>query len=374
MGQKRRIIVSVTNDLSTDQRVHKVCTFLHENGWLVTLVGRKLPNSLLLDRPYKTKRMRLWFNKGPLFYANYTIRLFLFLLFNKSKVLLSNDLDTLLANYCASKLVRSIVVYDSHELFTEVPELVHRPKIQRVWLRIEKFIFPRLQNVYTVNESIAAIYSEKYNVPVRVVRNISEKWMPKELKSKNELGLPEDKKIIILQGAGINIDRGAEEAVEAIKLLGENVLFLIIGSGDVVPLLEQKVKAEQLTDKVWILGRRPYSEMMNYTYHADIGLTLDKNTNANYRYSLPNKLFDYIHTSTAIVASDLVEVKSVIQQYDVGEIITSHDPNEIAKTIANLLGNEERLETLKRNCKNAAQELSWEKEKEVLNAIFDPLK
>ena len=371
MNRKKRIIVSVTNDLYTDQRVHKVCTFLHENEFEVLLVGRLRKNSPKMPpRDYATKRMRLWFDKGALFYAHYNLRLFFFLLFRRTDALLSNDLDTLLANYLAKKCKRSCeLYYDSHELFTEVPELTARPKIRKIWLAIEKWIFPKLKNVYTVNESIAKIYREKYNVPVKVVRNVSPLWKAENISSKKELGLPENKKIIILQGAGINIDRGAEEAVEAMKYV-ENALFIIVGSGDVIPLLKEKVATLELNEKVRFFGRQPYDILMQFTYHADIGLTLDKNTNQNYRYSLPNKVFDYIHTRTAIVASNLVEVANIVNKHKVGEIIESHDPETIAKTINNTLFDNEKLEKLKGNCEKAAKLENWEKEKRVLEKIY----
>ena len=117
----KRIIVSVTNDLSADQRVHKVCTSLHEMGFDVLLVGRKLRTSFPLSRVYSTKRMKFIFNNGVFFYAIYNLRLFFFLLFSKCDLLLSNDLDTLLANHLASKIKKISLVYDSHELFPESP-------------------------------------------------------------------------------------------------------------------------------------------------------------------------------------------------------------------------------------------------------------
>ena len=98
---RKKIIVSVTNDISTDQRVHKVCQSLESMGFEVILWGRKLSYSQVLHRSYTTKRMTLLFYSGPLFYLEYNFRLFLILLFSKSHLLLSNDLDTLLANFLA---------------------------------------------------------------------------------------------------------------------------------------------------------------------------------------------------------------------------------------------------------------------------------
>ena len=158
-------IVSVINDLVTDQRVNKSCLALQKAGFEVLLVGRKQRKSPLMDeRPYASHRMKLLFEKGPLFYAEYNIRLFLFLFFHRANLLLSNDLDTILPNYFISRLKGSKMVFDSHEYFTETPELVHRPKVQKVWKRIEGFVVPKLSEMITVCDSIADLFREKYGV------------------------------------------------------------------------------------------------------------------------------------------------------------------------------------------------------------------
>jgi glycosyltransferase involved in cell wall biosynthesis len=367
----KRVIVSVTNDLYTDNRVDKVCRFLMDQGYEVLLVGRKRKDSKELpERPYETHRMKLLFEKGPLFYASFNVRLFLFLLIRKADILVANDLDTLLANFLASKFKRrSELVYDSHEFFTEVPELVSRPKVRGIWLRIEKRIFPKLKKVYTVNGSIAASYKERYGKDLEVVRNISPLWNPERKLSKKELGLPEDRFLIILQGAGINVDRGAEEAVEAMKDL-ENSVLLIVGDGDIVPQLKKNVKEYDLQDKVLFYGKRPYSELMQFTANADIGLTLDKPSNLNYRFSLPNKVFDYIHANTPVICTDLPEVRKVVEGHKVGIVLEEFTPKTLAAAIEELKSDPKRLEKLRQNCQRAAQQESWEGECETLRKIY----
>ena len=368
----KKIIVSVTNDLYTDQRVDKICNWLVSQNHEVLLVGRLRKNSLPLpEKSYQTKRMRLLFDKGALFYAEYNWRLFLLLVFRKKDCLLSNDLDTLLANFMAQKLSsKAALVYDSHEYYTEVPELVARPKVKKVWESIEKRIFPKLKHVYTVNDSIAGFYRDKYKVHINVIRNISLKFKANEkLLSKEELGLPLDKNIIILQGAGINVDRGAEEMIEAMQFI-EGAIFLIVGDGDVVPDLKNYVAVHKLSDKVIFKGRQPYMTMMNYTIHADLGLSLDKANNLNYKYALPNKLFDYIHTTTPIACSNTVEVSKIVREENAGIVISSHEPKTIAKEIQQLLDDKARLDQLKLNCKNAAQHLNWENESKKLQNIY----
>lgn len=371
MSVSKRVIISVVSDLVTDQRVHRTALALHSKGLEVILVGRQRKSSLLMPaRPYQTKRFKLGVESGPLFYAFFNIRLFFFLLFREADILVANDLDTLLPNFVISKLKKQTLFYDSHELFTEVPELVSRPFVQRIWLSIEKYIFPKLKRVFTVNESIAKIYSEKYKIPVAIVRNMPFRanLQKGELK-RSDFNLPTDKKIFLFQGAGINIDRGAEEAIEAISLV-ENAVLLFIGGGDVINVLKEKVASLKLIDKVFFLPKQPMEILYQYTALADFGLTLDKDTNLNYRYSLPNKLFDYIQADLPVLASDLSEVKKIINHYDIGKITPSVSAKDIANTMQSMINDKDQLASWKNKLKIAAQELCWENEVKKLLEVF----
>ena len=367
----KRVIVSVINDLVTDQRVNKSCLTLQKAGFEVLLVGREQRKSPPMDeRPYRSHRMKLIFEKGPLFYAEYNIRLFLFLLFHRSDCLLSNDLDTLLPSFLISKIKRTKLIYDSHEYFTEVPELVSRPKVQKVWRSIEEFVLPKMKEMITVNESIANLFREKYGIKVHVIRNIPMRKMLPEPADKESLNLPDDKHILILQGSGINIHRGSEELVDAMRYLNDCML-LIIGGGDVLPILKQKVAENHWEDRVRFFPRMPYKEMMAITRLAELGFTLDKPNNLNYLFSLPNKLFDYVQANVPIVASHLPEIERVIKDYNVGTFIEEHNPEHIAEKIRETLSDEETLETWKNNLNFAAQELCWENEEQILIKIYE---
>ncbi len=367
----KRAIVSVINDLSTDQRVDKVCKTLIKAGYEVLLVGRRKKDSRNLEeRLYKTHRMNLLFEKEAIFYAEFNIRLFFFLLFNKPNLLIANDLDTLLPNFLISKIKRIPLVYDSHEYFTEVPELINNNFARNIWLKIEKFIFPKLKHAFTVNESIAEIYKKKYNIEVNVVRNIPLRKDNQAIKLKKELGLEENKNILILQGAGINVDRGVEELVEAMQFL-ENTLLLIIGDGDVIEDLKKLTVMLNIQHKIEFRKRLPYQELIHYTANADLGLSLDKDTNLNYRFSLPNKLFDYINAGIPVLVSDLPEVKRIVTEYKVGEILNSHKPEVISEKIKNMLEDKEKLAEYKKNTQKAATELCWENEEKELLKVYN---
>jgi len=169
---KKHIFIAVTNDLSTDQRVNRIARTLSENGYTVKLIGSYLRKSYPLKMDFDNKRFNLVFKSGALFYAEYNIRLFLFLLFNRFDIILANDLDTLLGAYLGALLKRKPIVFDSHELFIEVPELVNRPLQKNSWKLLDRLLIPRLKYCYTVCDSIARYYHKKYGSHFTVIRNV----------------------------------------------------------------------------------------------------------------------------------------------------------------------------------------------------------
>ena len=261
----KRIFVLLSNDLFTDQRVHKVCLYLLSKGFEPVLLGRKLPSSKSMnERPYQWKRFRLWFKSGALFYANLNFKLFTFLLFRKTPWILANDLDTLPAGYLISKIHRKTkLVYDTHEFFTGVPELVNRPSVQRIWTIIEAKMFRNIDRIYTVNQSIANKYNAIYGNQVAVLRNIAPLKNDFSAPDFSTLGISKTDFVVIFQGAGINVDRGGEELVEAMQLVHGAVL-LILGHGDAIQGIKSFVDEHDLGDKVKFGDKMPYDEMMNW--------------------------------------------------------------------------------------------------------------
>ncbi len=354
----------------TDQRVARTCDVLTELNYNVLLVGREQKKSQPMpERVYECKRMKLLFEQGPQFYVFFNLRLFFVLLFRKADVLVANDLDTLLPNYLVSKLKGIKLVYDSHEIFCEVPELQANPSKKKLWERLEKWIVPKLNYSITVNQSIANYFKEKYKVPFIYVRNIPNYIKPDHLKTRSGLELPTDKKIIILQGAGINMQRGAEELVESMQYLSENYLLLIIGSGDVIGQLKENVQHLSLQNKVKFIGKISAAELRHYTMNADLGVTIDKDTNLNYHFSLPNKVFDYMHAGIPVLATRLPEIEHLVNEFHIGTFIENHDPKHIASQVDRFL-NSKNYELCKSNTHKAAQQNNWETEKQKLVTLF----
>jgi glycosyltransferase involved in cell wall biosynthesis len=359
----KKIIISVSNDLTTDQRVEKISNTLISNNYELLLIGRKLKSSIPISRKYEVRRIKLLFNKGFLFYAEFNIRLFFKLLFLKKDLLISNDLDTLLPNYLVSKLQSKKIIYDSHELFTEIPELVHRPHVKNIWAKLERHILPKLNNCYTVSNSIADYYTNKYNTSFSTIRNLPtvKNTVP------GVFPFPTNGKKVILYQGTINIGRGLELMIETMNHL-DNHIFVIIGTGDIIEDLKKK-NIELITDNtIYFLGKLLPSEMQKLTPLADVGISLEEDLGLNYRYALPNKIFDYLHAEIPVLVSDLPEMKNIIDTYQFGEIATNRDPKLLARQIENLLKND-----FSSAIKAAKQKLTWENEKEKLIDLFNNL-
>lgn len=334
-------------------------------------MGRKLlPLKKYLSKNFRVVRLNLLFKKGPLFYAELNLRLFFKLLLTKVDAVHSNDLDTLLACYLASKIKRKPIVYDSHEFFTEVPELLNNPFARNIWLRIEQWIFPHLRFITTVNNSIATEYELRYGIRPRVVRNIANAPKGKE-------ALPVDKPdrpfVVIMQGAGINIDRGAEELLEAFTLLPAYIHLKIIGKGDVFETLKKMRLDLNLENQVQVIDSLPYAELMKHTAEAHLGATLDKATNPNYALSLPNKIFDYMRAGLPVLSSSVVEVANIVNTHKCGTVLKAVEPKYIAEAIAYYANNTENYWRTKIKAETAAKAYSWETEFKVFEEIYTHL-
>ena len=357
----KRIIVTVSNDLVTDQRVHKMCCTLIEMGYDLLLIGRKHGSQETLYRDYATKRISMLFHRGFLFYAELNLRLFFLLLFTKKEVLFSNDLDTLIPNYFVAKLQRKELIFDSHELFSEIPELKHRKLIKQFWLTIERWILPKLTKVITVSDAIKKHYKNLYGIEAVVIRNL-----PLE-KSVHQQSFPfptENKNIILYQGA-VNIGRGIELMLETIKLL-DNCVLVIIGTGDIIEVLKQKVSSQTLENKVRFMGKVLPKDLKQFTPNATIGLSLEEDIGLNYRYALPNKLFDYIQAEVPVIVADLPEMKKLVETYQVGEILRERSPKSLAKLILKVISNNYTIALQK-----AKRELTWTREKDKLIRLLN---
>jgi glycosyltransferase involved in cell wall biosynthesis len=357
----KKIILAVTTDLNFDQRVQRIAKSLAEQGNDVWVIGRELPSSPpLIPTKYNQYRLKCFIHKGFLFYAEYNLRLFFYLLFKKYDFVTANDLDTIVGVFFSSFLKKCTLVFDAHEYFTEVPELANRKTVKQIWSMVERVFVPKFDKHYTVNKSLSYIFKQKTGKDFRIVHNVPYSL---ENEAKQEYSAP----YLLYQGA-VNKGRGLENLIKAMPYI--NIPLKIAGDGDIMPDLKKLVEELSLQNKVDFLGKIPPKELPELTRHATIGVNLLENTSLNYYYSLANKFFDYIQAEVPQISMNFPEYKLINDQYNVAILLDNIDSSEISDKINNLMNNKELFLNVKQNCTAAKKEFCWEIEQEKLKEIY----
>ena len=359
----KRIIFTVTNGLNYDQRMQRICGSLSDAGYEVQLVGRKQKASLpLRDKNYKQNRLSCWFNKGKFFYAEFNIRLFFFLLFKKADCICAIDLDTILPCYYISKLKGIKRVYDAHEYFSQLDEVVSRPAIYRFWHRIERRMIPKFRDGYTVCDSLAEEFKNNYGANYEVIRNVP------VLTKLNEQ--EESQHVIFYQGA-VNKGRGLEKLAIAMKNV--NAQLWICGDGNFMQELRSVVQTNNLSGKIIFFGMLEPATLQEKTRQAYLGINPFERTGLNQYLSLSNKFFDYIQAAIPQITMNYPEYKKVNDEYKIAELIDDLAPVSISNAINKLLDDKGLYLKLKQNCVKARQVLNWQNEKDKLLKFYKEL-
>ncbi len=357
----RTFLVTVTNDLNQDQRMHRICNSLVEDGNKVLLVGReKSTSSPLLNHSFVQKRLKCIFAKGFLFYLEYNIRILFYALKYKPDVIYTVDLDTLFGGGIASGFLKNILIHDAHEYFVEVPELEGKWLKKRVWNSIGLHFIPKCDLCFSVNRELAEILSKKYKNEFYVVKSVP---------SLRQIDVVEKKSnvppVIIYQGV-LNKGRGLEEAIEAVNNLKQKVIFKIAGEGDLSKELRALTQMLNVNDRVKFLGWLSPNELKQETQKADIGLNLLSGTSLNYKYSLANKFFDYIHAGVPSINMNFPVYNRICSLFEVGECIDSLDQKSIQNAILSLINDNDKTVRIKKACTLAKTKYNWENESEIL--------
>lgn len=343
--------------------MHRICTSLAENGYSVTLVGRRSTTSLpFTEKKFIQKRLPCWFKKGKFFYVEYNLRLLFFLLFRKIDIICAIDLDTIIPCYTISKLKSIPRVYDAHELFTELKEVFTRPAIKKIWLWVERRFVPKYKYGYTVSEGIAIEFQQRYGVTYETIRNMP---LLKEVEP-----APQKERFILYQGA-VNEARGFEYLIPAMKMV--DCRLIICGDGNFMPQLKELIKQNNLAAKVELKGMLTPDELLLISQQAYIGVAVAENEGLNQYLALPNKFFDYLHAGLPQVTMNFPEYLKVNRQYEVALLINNLQSETIAGALNNLVTDDVLHMRLRSNCLEARKELNWQNEEKKLLSFYNSL-
>ncbi|MCS3867417.1 glycosyltransferase involved in cell wall biosynthesis [Chryseobacterium ginsenosidimutans] len=359
---RKKIITSAFSNLYTDQRIEKGCSTLHENGYSIELIGNNWGGAEEMSRPYSFSRIKLISKNLKTAYFEFNWKLYheLKKKADKNTILHANDLDALLPNYLISKKLNIPLIFDSHEIFSEMPAIQGKMS-QKLWRYLQKSVVPNIKYMITASSGYANWFKNQYGVDPVVVQNA-----PRKLDFTIEI--PENNPRILLYQGVINPFRGIDKAILAMKYL-DNVIFKIAGDGPKRKEYEELIIKENLQNKVEFLGKLLPEDLRKITLTADCGMSIEENGGESYFYSLPNKVLDCIQARVPLILSGLPEMQYIKNQFDVGEIIKDHQPSTIAESV-NLILNKGR-KNYQPELEKAANILCWENEEVKLLQVFE---
>lgn len=364
--RKKTIVFTVINDLTSDQRMQRICSSLQASGFDCILVGRQLPDSLpLAESHFLQKRLQLIFKKGKLFYIEYNIRLFLFLFVKNYDAVCSIDCDTQLAGFLSTRIRKKKWIIDAHEIFTDTPEVAHRKVVRKIWKWVERIAFQNADLRYTVGQELANYFEKEYNQKVEIVYNAP----PKLDFERTKTNSPFDKKYILYQGA-LNPGRGVENMIRAMQWI--DAYFVIIGKGEMEPTYIKLATEMQVREKIKFLGFKSPNELQFFTLHAHIGLNVSENLGKSYYLSLNNKFFDYMHAQLPSLINPFPEYIRYNNQLPLG-LITESQEQQLAKNANTLLEDTELHKQFKENCRIWSRKMNWENESKKLVSLYHNL-
>jgi glycosyltransferase involved in cell wall biosynthesis len=355
-NQLRTATIITTSELATDHRLHKLAKTLNDANYNCDFICRKKNNHL----PYQSNKYQVYtlktiWQSSPLFYLIYNLRIFLFLLFHKTDLIVSVDLDTLVGCGLTKLFKKTTLVFDSHEYFPESPEINRKPWIKAIWKLAEKMFIPLIDIGITVCHPIANIYKTTYNKDFLVVRNA-----PNFNRKINKIaGKSKDGVFTILYQGAVNNGRALRELVNAMHYINDAQL-IIVGNGDIFH--EIKKLSKPLGNKILLTGKVPFDELPAQTANADLGIALLEDMGLNNYYALPNRLFDSLHAGLPMLGINFPEIKRFIEEYNFGTTIDNIEPKNIAKSINSIIKNRTQLSRWRANALKSKTKVSWENE------------
>lgn len=278
----------------------------------------------------------------------------------------AHDLNTLAAGVRAARWSRARLVYDSHEISAGLPSVKHPEHV----IAHERGLIGRADAVIHTTPMRAAWAAETYGIPTpTLVRNVPEgarDVRPLDLAEAG--GFAPGTRVILHQG-NMSPDRGLEALVDAMGSL-DGFGLLLLGGGALRGELERRVGRAGLGDRVRFRSSVPHEELLGWTAGAWCGASLLVDTCLNHRYSLPNKLFEYLAVGVPLIASNNPEIARFVTEHGCGELCDPADPASIAAAVKRLA---DRYESARRATRSAGEGFRWENEERTLLGVYDRL-
>ena len=359
-------------DISTDSRILKMLT-----------VCKNLNYEYVILNPSASKKISSYFRKIGIINFKY---LYYFWLYPKTAIVVLAKLNKFNPNiiHChdwymlpisviGKVLFKSKLIYDAHELESECQQM---PKLlKKIAKYVEHISWKHVDFFITVSQSIQQWYFESYGYKnSKIILNSPEimsinsiKNRTKNFNLRNIFNL-EPKDLIYIYSGILTQGRGIEIMLEAFSKTDTKSVLVFLGDG---PLIDKIKIYKERNNNIFVHQKVWHNEVTQIVSSADYGLCLIEDVSLSDRYSLPNKLFEYIFAGLPVVASDLPEIKKLVLDNNFGVVI-----NPSVENLINVLYKNSLLaEVPKLNDKNSVSHLTWESQaielREIYRAVSD---
>ena len=294
-------------------------------------------------------------------YIEFVVRVLFYYRKRKIKMVNIHKLSILPLGYLFKLFFGVILIYDTHELETEINGLSGvRKKISK-WM--ERKLIYKCDHIFVVSENIADWYQKTYSIRrPTVVLNAPRIYSVKENDYFRErFNINKDQIIILYQGS-LDSGRGIEIILKTfIARKEKNAVIVFMGYGT----WEESIKeAASRSDLIFFHEAVPPAVLLNYTTSADIGISFIQNTCLSYYYCMPNKMFEYAMVGKPVIVSNMIEMRQFVEKHNMGFVVQNESVEDLNSLIDKL--SRENLDTYKQNARSAAESNAWEKQEEKM--------
>ena len=375
-----QVLMAVHSNYDNDARVKREAEALFSLGFNVTVAAAWPYDQPSPPEPYELEGVQvvpitLQRGSGIGRFAEMMSKMYRVVKSRQFDLLHLHDADTLLPGLLAASRATP-VIYDSHEWYPGNAALVGKNMRRRIWQSVERFGLSRIHTLITVNQSIQKLYREfyHYNGEARVLRNFASINPSDQPNDTQQSGwqallnkLKEQATYLAIYSGHLTPGRGLIHYLEAIKYTPGWGL-IIAGGGSCSSWLQQKIESMDLNNRVKFAGMLSHGELYPLIQTCDAGLCYIEPVSESYYYALPNKISEYVQLGVPVIGSNLPEIAGLIRKYNIGYIAKS--PTRIAECLNSISRKEHNFTD---SLKSARQMLSWDKEKQELERLYQSL-
>ncbi len=375
------VVMLVRNRYTHDTRVEKEARTLTDAGHRVTIVADAGPGLPERERRPEAEVRRVPRSRPRipgLRFVLHEARLARVLSGLRPDALHAHDSNALVPVALAARARRVPFVYDAHDLWLGRPRRerssVYFALNQLYYSAIERAFVPRAAATLTVSPPIAHHLERRYGLTgVDLVHNYPDAAPPQDPADLRALpggeGIPVDAPVVLYLG-GLMGGRGLEELVDAMALVPGAHLALL-GDGVLAGPLRRRAAERGIGGRLHLLPPVAPDQVVAVAASADVGVSPIVPSCLNYRYSLPNKLFQYMAAGIPVVASDFPQVRAIVEDAGCGFVVDTTRPPEIAEAIRGLIADPEEARRLGTDGRRAVERrYNWSSSADTLLEVY----